>query len=148
MYKRSLFSISELAQEFQCDRRTISGKLANVSSDGTGPTGHPTFFLSTAIQAVYGGETSVREEIDRERLKTLVDERKAREGTLVELANVEKTMMQTASIIRTGTLTLPKKLAPLVARCRTIEEAEEVIRREVYSVLRALAAWDLKENAA
>jgi hypothetical protein len=145
--KRQLFSISELAPEFGLDRRTLAAKLRDTSSDGL-VCGHPAYHLGTVIQAVYGGESSVREEIDKERLRALQDERRVREGSLVELVETEKSMMAVASVVRTQVLALPPKLAPQVVRCRTPQEAEALIRKEVYAALRALASWDFKKETA
>jgi hypothetical protein len=137
--KRQLYSVSELAPEFGLDRRTLANRLRDTDSDGL-VSGHPAYHLGTVIQAVYGGESSVRKEIDRERLRALQDERKIREREFVPEAEVAKRWFHIVGMIRTALLGLPRKLPAQVLRLRTEAEAESLLRKEIYVVLNKLAA--------
>jgi DNA-binding transcriptional MocR family regulator len=139
MYKKQLFSISQLAIELDLDRRTVTAKLRDVASDGM-LSGHPAFHLSTAVGAIYCASTSTREEIDRERLLALQTERKIRDRELVPAADIEKNWLQIVGMIRNAILGLPRKMATQLSRSRTPEEAEQVLTTEVRSILSRLAA--------
>src|SRR3954453_10904604 len=60
MAERRLYSVSDLATELQRDRRTMGDALRNIAPDGE-LRGRPTWFMMTAISALYGERTGARE---------------------------------------------------------------------------------------
>jgi hypothetical protein len=136
--KRPLYSVSQLAPEFGVDRRTLAHRLRDIASDGL-VAGHPAYYLATVIKAVFGGQTSTKEEILKEQLLALQAERLAREGRTLDADDTANHWIRLYASVKTPLLAVPTKLAPQLARLTTPHECEALLRKELHNVLRRIA---------
>lgn len=137
------FTHNRLALILDRDRSTIKKIMAEneIRTEKVGRYNH--YKLSDVVNAMLEGD---RLDLQQERAKLAKEQRKKTrlqneelEGNLVNADEVKETWIKYVSSCRAKLLALPTKLAPMVAVTESVQEAKEIIKKEVYESLNELA---------
>jgi len=149
MTKR-LWSLSALAVEFNCDRRTIANALKEVPADGE-QSGFPAWFLLTAIRAMWpaadaNGEVfdPVQERARKDRALAISTEIKndLAQGRVVLIDEAIAIMTGSLAVVRNKILGLASRVAPRLVMQREAEPIRALLYDEIVLILEELSSGD------
>jgi len=145
-----LYTVSQLAPELSCDRRTLAKRLEIAGVEPAGTKGRwPTYRMKDAVRVHSGvgddskkpgeSESAARARLTRARAD--IHERTASQmaGDLIPAEAVEKAWGQVLSQLRGHLVALPDRAAPQVEDAQGLNEIREILRDAVAEILTEMA---------
>jgi len=118
--RRELYKFGELKAAIEDRLQATADQTRNVSASA--------------------GLTAARQRFVEAKARAAEQEQRKREGELIEASEVRQWQLSVITIIRTRLLALPTKLAGRLGMASTLIERHEILKSEVYTMLRELAA--------
>ena len=148
---RQKYSISGLATELQKDRRTIAKMVDEIEPcEAKGKS--KKYYMSDVVQYLTvggSGKKSIEKvRLEAEQLKTekLRIELGLMRDEVIYVNDFADFLTPMLSNFRAKAMNLPNQIAPIILSAQRVEEAEGIIRKHIYEMLKELSEYDPKKQ--
>ncbi|MFB3908986.1 MAG: hypothetical protein ACE15D_11335 [Candidatus Eisenbacteria bacterium] len=147
MLKQKEFSVSDLAELLEMDRRTVLRRIHAVKPTRThGRT--RLWTLPPILQAIYGGSGDPRARLAEARARKVEIEVEQLEERLVDAHAVARRVEELGRRLQRRLLEIPARVAPQIAGMSDVGAIERLLRDEITRVLNEHCADDFFDSPA